>query len=296
MSRCPSLKVSLGKAALVLACFVGSVHCSSRSSPSSHAIDWTITEPGESLWMSGYGITLGPDGNVWYLMVSQAGRGFLNGMTPAGKVKSSIFSTTTPMLGTIATGPDGNIWFAEKYADIVNGPDKVYVTTTSGVVTTVALPEPMSIESLIAGPDGNLWFTRWGGGDAGQPLERLTVAGVLTPFPVQAPVNPYRVAVGPDGNLWFTEFYRAAVGRMTLAGVVDEFPLVSSTAYGEDLVAGPDGNLWITQITPPALVRMTPAGVATEIALTARPGGITVGSDNALWFIHGSSIARYVPP
>ena len=116
----------------------------------------------------------------------------------------------------------------------------------------------MSIEQLINGPDGNLWFTEWG--DPGLPVRRITPAGTVTPFPAPAGVKLYHLAAGPDGNLWFTEFYQPRVARIILAGVIDEFPLPSQTAYGLQIVAGPDGNIWLTQITPAALVRVTPAG------------------------------------
>ncbi|HEX9304299.1 MAG TPA: hypothetical protein VGA31_07600, partial [Thermoanaerobaculia bacterium] len=53
------------------------------------------------------------------------------------------------------------------------------------------------------------------------------------------------ITTGPDGNLWFIE--GNAIGRITTAGVVTEFPMPTPQSYPTRIVAGPDGALWFTE-------------------------------------------------
>jgi hypothetical protein len=40
--------------------------------------------------------------------------------------------------------------------------------------------------------------------------------------------QPYGIATGPDGALWFTELLGKKIGRITTAGVIAEFPLITA--------------------------------------------------------------------
>jgi virginiamycin B lyase len=111
-------------------------------------------------------------------------------------------------------------------------------------------------------------------------------------------LGPDRIAGGPDGNVWFTirgsgslgvGSISGKIGRITPAGTIDVFPLVTSPL---DITSGPDGNLWITEdCTGPVfpcfgrIGRMTPSGGLTEFQLSAGvPFRITSGPDGALWY------------
>src|SRR4051794_8670691 len=37
--------------------------------------------------------------------------------------------------------------------------------------------------------------------------------------------NPVGISAGPDGNIWFTELDNNAIGRLSPAGVLTEFPI-----------------------------------------------------------------------
>jgi streptogramin lyase len=107
--------------------------------------------------------------------------------------------------------------------------------------------------------------------------------------------GPRYLAAGPDGNLWFSEWDKHAIGRITPAGVITEFPLrpVSDGPLSPlNITAGPDGNLWFAtgiwysykwQSTP-RIGRITTAGVAATFPVPAQPQTIAAGSDGALWF------------
>jgi streptogramin lyase len=68
---------------------------------------------------------------------------------------------------------------------------------------------------------------------------------VITEYGIDAGITdgsaPTQIVTGPDGNLWFTETLNNAIGKITTAGAITEYP-----AEANGLSAGPDGNLWFT--------------------------------------------------
>jgi hypothetical protein len=105
---------------------------------------------------------------------------------------------------------------------------------------------------------------------------------------------------GPDGNLWFTEGPGNAIGRITTAGVITEFPFPDTTrTFG--ITAGPDGNLWFPEFDNDKIGRITPAGEITEYTIPTShidAYGITVGPDGNLWFTEFSAnhVGMLQPP
>ena len=93
------------------------------------------------------GVTVGPDGNLWY---TRFGAGALGHITAdGGTVEFAAFAPYR-----LTTGPDGNLWFTD-YAG-----DKVGRCTPSGVVTEFAIPTKGSLLLGIArGPGNTIWFT-----------------------------------------------------------------------------------------------------------------------------------------
>ena len=93
--------------------------------------------------------------------------------------------------------------------------------------------------------------------------------------------------------IWFTEVNH--VGRITVAGIVTEYPLPTSTTVS-GIASGPDGALWFTESSASKIGRIATDGVITEYVLgpNSNPVGITVGPDLALWFTESNSnrIAR----
>ncbi|MBJ7453470.1 MAG: hypothetical protein JHC71_15530, partial [Blastococcus sp.] len=77
--------------------------------------------------------------------------------------------------------------------------------------------------------------------------------------------RPASITAGPDGAMWFTQsdnptsspVQPARIGRISMDGVVTEFPVPS---YPNEITAGPDGNLWYT-VRSGAIGRMSTAGV-----------------------------------
>ena len=47
------------------------------------------------------------------------------------------------------------------------------------------------------------------------------------------------VASGGDGAIWFSDFFNNAIGRITTAGVVTEFPIPTANAGPQGIALGP---------------------------------------------------------
>ena len=98
--------------------------------------------------------------------------------------------------------------------------------------------------------------------------------------------QPSGITAGPDGNLWFTEYGGHKIGRITIAGVITEYP-ARSGSFLYQITAGPDGNLWFTDIYLNRIGRITPSGSLLESQAKQPdryPWGITSGPDGNIWF------------
>jgi streptogramin lyase len=130
---------------------------------------------------------------------------------------------------------------------------------------------------------------------------RCLLAVGFTEFTAGLPAQtlPGGITTGPDGNLWFTDLGTNAIGRITPAGVITEFPLAAASDPG-GITTGPDGNLWFTELGPNKIGRITTAGVVSEFATptpSSDPTEITTGPDGNLWFTEQfvAKIGRITP-
>lgn len=183
------------------------------------------------------------------------------------------------------------------------------VVPTAHMHTKAALTAPASITEydtglstssnrligITTGSDGALYFSEAGV----ERIGRITTSGVLSSLPLSGlSRTPWFETTGRDGNLWITESaglrsHSEAIARLTLNGVVTQFPLpkpLSSLPIDEagprHIVSGPDGNLWFVERSG-YVGRMTTTGVLTRFPIPTPdtfPSGIAVGSDGALWF------------
>lgn len=228
---------------------------------------------------SGYGITTGPDGNLWIA----AGTAGILRMTPAGVFTQFPIPGGLPAY-TITTGPDGNLWFEAYY-------DSVGRITPSGTMTLFSIGSFISQGEMAPGPDGNVWFTKF----CDDALYRVTPSGVVTRFPVITPgACATSLTAGPDGNLWFSEHYRNKIGRMTPAGVVTEFRIGPvDSDYPDGIAAGDDGNLYATSNFG-IIRRITTDGAISQVSGFYSFGGVVAGG-GYLWFGTGAHIGKFSP-
>jgi streptogramin lyase len=224
------------------------------------------------------GITVGPDGALWF---TEWSANMIGRVTTAGVVTEHTVPTASSYPYGITTGPDGALWFTERQGN------KIGRMTTGGSFTEYPLPTASAAPGgIVTAPDGNLWFNE----SSGSKIGRITTAGVVTEFPLPTVTRNTGIVVGPDGNLWFPEVDANKIGRMTTAGVLTEFlvPAPSSEPWG--IAVGPDGNIWFTEFNAAKVGQLVlgsapPPQIGSEFALPAGslPWGITAGPDGAMW-------------
>jgi hypothetical protein len=133
------------------------------------------------------------------------------------------------------------------------------------------------------------------------------MAGVVSEFSAgMSPFSaPQGITAGPDGNMWFTEYANPGrIGRVTMAGAISEFPVITPGGGIEAITAGADGNVWFANQNSDLIGKITPAGVVTEYPIPptipvhyAQTRGITLGPDGNVWFTEysGNRIGRITP-
>ena len=188
--------------------------------------DHDIPDPAGNL-IRPFGITAGPDGNVWFtdFRSNVVGR-----ITPAG----AITTFTDPAgnldgLGEIALGPDGALWFTS------TNTNRIGRVTTAGDITSFVDPQnavdaPLGI---AAGPDGNLWFTSMNNARIG----RITTGGDITTYtdPAGNVAIPRGITAGPGTDVWFASTNSDRVGRILTTGPAPAPPqpvVVAPALYG----------------------------------------------------------------
>lgn len=149
------------------------------------------------------GLTLGPDGNLWF---TDAGNNRIGKITAAGATTFySTGLTAAAGLTQIVSGSDGNLWFGENTAQKIAS-----INPATGAITEYDASSVGGALALGAGPDGNIWFSA-----ANNNLGRITPAGVLTLF-VTGASGQDGIVAGADGKLYFTESTSNAIGRLSL--------------------------------------------------------------------------------
>jgi len=102
---------------------------------------------------------------------------------------------------------------------------------------------------------------------------------------------PDGITGGPDGAVWFTEYFSGKIGRISSAGIIQEYALPAAGQSPVTISSASDGALWFTEGAS-SIGRITTTGVITEYSVPtigATPDGITVGPDGAIWFTESSA-------
>jgi len=281
------------------------------------------------------GITVGPDGNIWFIDNMNAAAGI-------GRVSTARANAGTvllPYVGLsaaphkITTGPDANLWVT-----VANSIARV--TPAGGVQTFGALAAPAT--SIVSGPGNSLWFSEFTGINIG----KVSLTGEVMEIPIMTPnSSPITIAsdgasglwfseynlgkiarfdsttgqvaaeltvpgsagvgsitLGPDGNMWFTEFKGNNVSQLK-NGLITQFALPTAGGGPEVISTGPagiPGVLWFTEFNGNKIGRITTGGSITEFSVTtpaSEPTAITAGPDGNIWFCEFATgnLGRFVP-
>ncbi|MBV8374847.1 MAG: hypothetical protein JO302_04995 [Candidatus Eremiobacteraeota bacterium] len=242
-----------------------------------------------------YGITAGPDGNMWF---TELGGDKIGRATTAGTITefTGLSPGAAPVIITV--GPDHNLWFTE------NSNSSVAKITTSGAVTeyptTTAGSHPIGI---VAGPDGNLWFTE----NSANNIGKASLTGTINEYAVPtANANVAGIGVGPDGALWFAEEGNIAdkIGRVTTTGAFNEYAVPTANASPVGVVTGSDGELYVGELTGNNIGRLQTTLTATQFNSTfplpesgSAPTFPVLGPDGNVWFSEftGNRVASITP-
>jgi streptogramin lyase len=231
-----------------------------------------------------YGITLGPDGNLWFsaCYTSACDSSRIGSISPSGTIQSyPVYGTTGWGPEILTTGPDGAVWFTQA------GPDGYIGRITTAGQVSYPSPAIAYPGALTTGPDGNLWFTTSGPPGEGVPgsVGMMTTAGTVTTYTGHGIDIPAGIVSGPDGNLWFTNWGNNTIGSITPSGTITEFsgPGISQP---QDITVGPDGALWFTNSGNNSVGRITTGGAVSNYTGSGidQPNGLTSAPDGALWF------------
>ena len=225
-----------------------------------------------------WGITQGPDGNMWFAE-NNAGDDSNHGASPppghiaridsAGKITEFNVPIAAPL--EIVSGADGRLWVtgyqqAAVVAFSMNGASQAYPIN-------VGSPK---LRGLTPGPDGNVWFTDT---NTNTPsVGYMTTSGLTREFPIGIPnAAPNQITAGPAGSnaLWFSQA-NGNIGKVTTSGVVTSYPATSKTAGPGGIALGSDGALWVTEAGCNVLGRMTTSPVVSAV-MSTRPTTVSRG-------------------
>jgi len=236
------------------------------------------------------GIVTGPDQNAW---VVEYDASMIARVTENGTITE--FPVTDPGAGPalIAPGPDGNLWVTDYKLNIIRR------VTTNGTITDFSLPPydntNGNLQSIAPGPDGNMWFEH----DGANIIGVMSTSGSLIATYTVPTANAHAdfIIAGPDGNMWFNEEGGNKIGKITMSGVITEFPIPTPNSVPKNLVVGADGALWFPERDGANIGRITTSGAITEYPVPATIyqdllRRITTTPDGSLWFAQ----AEVTPP
>jgi streptogramin lyase len=237
------------------------------------------------------GITLGPDGNIWFVETTANAIGRLKPDGTVDQFASGIGANAG--LAEIVSGPDGALYFTE------SNRDRIGRITTDGLTITESSPirGGTQVQGLTVGPDNGLWFAEPGQDRVGRMAPGATPT-LTNEYQIMTGGNqqPYDITAGPDGNLWFTEQGSGGnVGRITTSGGITE----ASPAVGglpTSIAAGPDGRMWFTDGASTGAIKAIATSLAAPASyttgLTHVPLDIAAGDDGSLWFTENAAGGR----
>jgi virginiamycin B lyase len=227
------------------------------------------------------GITVGPDGNLWFTEVQPT-------TTPAANIIGRINPTkpteikefTLPAqnelgggvgganIENIAAGPNNTLWFTEP------GSHAIGVINTEGkFLRRFVLNESDDPQSIAAGPEGNMWFT-----DPATPymVGRINPAGEVSEFP--APSSPTSIVEGPEGNMWFTQggtSPEAGLGCIIPTGQIELYRDPNEGGDPVGITVSKDGSIWFTDSRADGLDRLYPVACGAKAPSAPPPSGST---------------------
>jgi streptogramin lyase len=182
------------------------------------------------------GMTLGPDGNVWYVEFDD---GYIGRVTPQGVItRFAIPEGVYSSPWTITTGPDGDLYFSESGTNRIGrfNPSTQKFDQSLAVPTRNATPW-----GVMMAPDKHIWFTE----RTGDKIAEVTASGKIKEFAI-AQAGSYPEALAPaGGKLWFTEELSGNVGNIDpKTGKFGPLVTLPSGSIPIGITQGFNKNIW----------------------------------------------------
>jgi len=247
-------------------------------------------------------LTLGPDGNFWYM------GGSLDAIvrTVPGGASTQLSIPAMPMeqafAESVTTGSDGNIWYG---AGNGNGTCLIGSLTPSGTFgPQYTIFDPgcaANVGPQLAGT--GVWFAA-GNDEVQSYVGYLTPSGSIKQFSIPSTYcgqcQLISINHGPDGNLWFNVASQSEyVGQITPSGTMTFFSTAPLSSI-KNIIAGPDGDLWFNaknESGSDVVAKMSRAGHIIRTYVMKYPiFHLTVGADHNVWATNGGGGLTRITP
>jgi virginiamycin B lyase len=249
------------------------------------AVTGTVTEfPLNEANSSPFGITAGPEGNVWAALKGGVTKPIVRVKPDGTRDYFTTAAGSTPY--DITAASDGNLWATDQ------GLKQLDRITLAGVYTGFGGIGLMTPRGIAAGPNGHLYIV-----DAGTTpksvveYDPVAHAKVGNSIDLTGAANPQFIARGPDNNMWVTDFSDPGmIFRVTTTTT----PVATgfTVGTGKDLLgvtAGPDGKVYFTEASAtPRIGRINTDG--SNVQFTSQlsggasdPEGLSVGQDGNIY-------------
>ena len=230
-----------------------------------------------------FGITKGPDGNIWF---TDQGTQEVEAFNPTSLAIEYQYATGAS-LWDLATGSDGALWVADQS----NG--GALRMTTAGISTQY--PFSGTPQGIAPGPNGLMLIADNTSGG----IWTLDAGGLFTILPFSPSGTPSEVTWvpgGTSGDAWFAEGPYVGDFSLNNNSLTDEIsvPDGDSATY---IAYGSDGNIWVSASggSAPLMLVIDPSTdtITHQISLPAgtQPNGIAAGKDHAMWFVDSGNNA-----
>jgi virginiamycin B lyase len=224
-----------------------------------------------------YGITFGPDGNLWFTEYATGANKIGRYDPSTANFAEFAIPTASALATSIVLGSDGALWFTE------SGTNRIGRATLAGSITDYAVAGTTPLNAA-EGSDGSVWFTLNGSNQIGSitPGETVTLYTIPT-----AASQPFDIVPGSDGALWFTERATGKLGRIATNGSITETTLTGCASPGA-LRQGVDGDFYVFCTSgSPTVLQYNPQTAAMK-SFPLKAGSVPplaiIAFDNKLYF------------